>query len=211
MKKTTIGIILFLLVWASLHAQGNPLARSNAFSDRRSSAKGENLGKGAAIGNTADSFLQMAKKYIIEEKFAEAKEALRTAIRIDPMNMEAWSLYDDAVVGDYIAMRRKSNLTPVIERDIAPLFSITRIDSYVELDTLYVVGSIKNTSKQFIQNIELTAKIIDENKRELRKATGNLKLSKKGLLPNESSLFEIPFKSPPTDGKIYRVEVSGYE
>jgi len=211
MNRLILMISIFLVLNISSFAQVKPLARSSAFADRRSQNSGTKISTAVSSDNTVENFLQMARAYIKEEKFTEAKEALRTAIRISPMNMEAWSLYDDAVTGEYLALRRDGKLNPTIERDIDPTFSITRVDSYVELDTLYLVGSIKNLSKKFVQKVQLTAKIIDGNKRELRKATGSLKLSKRGLQPNESSLFEIPFKRPPKDGKTYQVKVSSYE
>jgi hypothetical protein len=127
------------------------------------------------------------------------------------MNFEAWSLYDETVIADYIQQRRKEKLAPVIERDISPLFEITRVDTYIELDTLYVVGSLKNLSDKLKQKIRVTAKILDDSKKELRRQTGELNLTKRGLLPNESSLFEIPFKNPPAGAKSFRVEVTGFE
>ncbi len=212
MKKTLICLLLIFL-YSQSFAQTGSVARSSNFGDKKerlSEVTGENLGEKRAT-SPADSFIAMAKKLMAEGKYAEALEALRTAIRIDPMNMEAWSLYDEAVIQDYTNTMRKNKLTPVITRDIKPLFSITRIDSYMELDTLYVVGSVKNLSKGLRQKISLTAKILDKNNRELRVETGNLRLTERGLFPNESSLFEIPFKNPPKGGQTYRVEVSDYE
>ena len=211
MKHKHIYLLLIaILISQNLLAQSGSTARSSTFDNRKSQASGEELKKGSP-GTSVYAFLDMAKKYLAEEKFAEAKEALKTAIRIDPMNLEAWALYDEAVISDYIATKRKEKLTPVITRDIQPLFSITRIDSYKERNTLYVVGSLKNLSKNLKRKIQLTARILDKNNKELRKEIGDLRLTERGLFPNESSLFEIPFKNPPQQGKFYRVEVSGYE
>lgn len=211
MRRVFFVAVIIFLFNITLHAQNKPKARSSIFSNQDSLSNEGQKKAPAKPEETYSSFIQMAKTYIEKEKFAEAKEALRTAIRISPMEMEAWSLYDDAVTGEYLALRREGKLNPTIERDIAPTFSITRVDTYRALDTLYVVGSIKNLSKRLVKKVNLTAKIIDGNKRELRRATGSLKLSKRGLPPNESSLFEIPFKKPPRDGKTYRVKVSSYE
>jgi hypothetical protein len=146
-----------------------------------------------------------------EGNYVQAKEALKTAIRFEPMNPEAWMLYDEAAIGNYIANQRAQKLSPVIERDIAPLFEISRVDSYIERDTLYVVGSLKNLSDHKKRQIQITAKILDKNKKELRRQTGELALTPQGLLPNESSLFEIPFKNPPADAKVFKLEVSNFE
>jgi hypothetical protein len=165
----------------------------------------------SVASDPAEPFLEMGKKLIIEEKFSESKEALKTAIRIAPMNLSLWALYDEAVTGEYIARMRKEKLNPVIERDINPVFAITRVDSYIELDTLYIVGTIQNVSREARQKIVLTARMLDENKKELRFETGVLRNTERGLSPNESSIFEIPVKNPPAGSKTFRVEVSAYE
>ena len=156
-------------------------------------------------------FVESARTMIVEQKFDQAKEALRTALRIAPMNLEIWALYDETVSADYVEKKRREKFSPIIDADIAPVFSIDRIDSYIELDTLYVVGTIQNISKGTRQKIVLTAKMFDENKRELRRETGTLLIPERGLMPNESSIFEIPFKKFPPGGKSFRVEVTTYE
>ena len=161
--------------------------------------------------NPAGEFVNMGKTMIGQGNYLQAKEALKTALRISPMDHEIWLLYDEATIGEYIAARRTEKLSPVIERDIAPLFEISRVDTYIELDTLYVVGSIRNLSKKLRQKIQITARIFDDKQKELRRHTGPLKLAQKGLLPNESSLFEIPFKNPPANARVFRVEVSNFE
>jgi tetratricopeptide (TPR) repeat protein len=167
--------------------------------------------KNQITNNPEDEFVDMGKAFIAQGNFTQAKEALKTALRIAPMKYEIWSLYDEATTGEYIASRRAEKLNPVVERDISPLFEISRVDTYIELDTLYVVGSVRNLSDKLRQKIQITAKIYDNVKKELRKQTGQLKLAKKGLLPNESSLFEIPFKNFPANARVLRVKVSDFE
>ena len=166
---------------------------------------------GLATDSPALQFVETGDKMLVEGLYSEAKEAYRTALRLEPMNLSLWAAYDDSAVSEYLARKRKEKLSPSIERDIEPVFSINRIDSYLELDTLYVVGSLQNLSRGLRQKIQLTVRILDENKRELRSATGTLRSFDKGLLPNESSLFEVPFKSPPPGAKSFRVEVTAWE
>lgn len=156
-------------------------------------------------------FIESSRALMLETKFTQAKEALRTAIRLAPMSLEIWAMYDEAVNADYVDKKRREKFNPVIDRDIQPIFSINRVDSYIELGTLYVVGSLQNISKEPRQKLVITAKILDENKRELRQETGTLLIPERGLMPNESSLFEIPFKNFPPGGKSFRVQVSTYE
>lgn len=156
-------------------------------------------------------FAESAKQMIIEEKFTEAKEALKTAIRIAPMNPSLWALYDEAVTSDYLELARREKINPVVVRDLQTLFNITRVDSYIELDTLYVVGNLHNISGELRQKIVLSAKLLDKNKKELRKESGTLIIPERGLMPNENSLFEIPIKNFPLGGKSIRVEVSAWE
>lgn len=156
-------------------------------------------------------FIETGKKLIGEERFTEAKEAFKTALRLEPMNPRFWGLYDDAVISDYVEKKRREKTNPVVERDIQPTFAINRVDSYIELGTIYVVGSLQNLSNEARQKIQLTARMLDENKKELRNETGYLRNIDKSLLPNESSLFEIPFKNPPAGAKSFRVEVTAWE
>ncbi len=166
---------------------------------------------GLATDSQAFKLVESADKLIVEGRFGEAKEAYRTALRVEPMNLSLWAAYDESVISDYIARKRSDKSNPAIERDILPLFAINRVDSYMELGTLYVVGSVQNLSKSLKQKIQLTARILDENKRELRSETGTLRSFDKALLPNESSLFEIPFKQPPPGARSFRVEVTAWE
>ncbi len=166
---------------------------------------------GIATDSPAFKFIETGDKMVVDSRYAEAKEAYRTALRLEPMNLSLWAAYDDTVIAEYIARKRKERQNPVIERDIEPLFSIDRIDSYIELGTLYVAGSLSNLSRTVKRKIQLTARILDENKRELRSETGTLRSFDKGLLPKESSLFEIPFKDPPAGAKSFRVEITAWE
>lgn len=211
--------LILILVWSQLllaHPglpQEGSVARSATFGkkqDRLSEVSGEKM---SSMTNEmqAQHFIDMARKLMSEGKYSQAKEALKTAIRLEPMNNEAWALYDEAVIAEYIDLKRKEKLEPVMENDISPLFEINRVDTYMELDTLFVVGSLKNLSNKLKQKIQVTAKILDSDKKELRRQSGELKLANRGLLPNESSLFEIPFKNPPAGGKIFRVEVTNFE
>ncbi len=212
-RFTAITLLIASLTCPALMAQSQGLARSGSFADdadRMSEARSEQVSlKNAA--SPAQQFLNTARKLMGEGNYVQAKEALKTAIRFEPMNPEAWLLYDEAAIGNYIANQRAQKLNPVIERDIKPLFEISRVDSYIERDTLYVVGSLKNLSDQMKREIQITAKILNKNKKELRRQTGELSLTPQGLLPNESSLFEIPFKNPPGDAKVFKLEVSNFE
>ncbi len=189
---------------------GGSIARSTNFDNRLSEVSSEKIST-MNSAMQAQQFMEMARKFMAEGKYAQAKEALKTAIRIDPMNPEAWALYDEAMIAEYVEIRRREKLEPVIEKDVSPLFEINRVDTYIQLDTLFVVGSLKNLSDKLKQKIKVTAKIFDEDKKELRRQSGELNLAKRGLSPNESSLFEIPFKNPPTGAKIFRVEVTDFE
>lgn len=186
------------------------VARSTNFDNRLSEVTSEKMTT-LNPAMQAQQFIEMARKFMADGKYAQAKEALKTAIRIDPMNPEAWALYDEALIAEYVEMRRREKLEPVIEKDVSPLFEINRVDTYIQLDTLFVVGSLKNLSDKLKQKIKVTAKIFDEDKKELRRQSGELNLAKRGLSPNESSLFEIPFKNPPAGAKIFRVEVTDFE
>jgi|GEM_PF-6591853 len=189
---------------------GGSIARSTNFDNRLSEVSSEKIST-MNSAMQAQQFMEMARKFMAEGKYAQAKEALKTAIRIAPMNPEAWALYDEAMIAEYVEIRRREKLEPVIEKDVSPLFEINRVDTYIQLDTLFVVGSLKNLSDKLKQKIKVTAKIFDEDKKELRRQSGELNLAKRGLSPNESSLFEIPFKNPPTGAKIFRVEVTDFE
>jgi len=208
LKQLTFGALLIISCAATVSAQDSPGAFSAPMFPGNSNDK-ETAPQNAS--DPAQPFMDQGRDLMINTKFSESKEALRTAIRISPMNPQLWALYDEAVAGEYVERKRKEKISPVIERDISPTFSIDRIDSYIELGTLYVVGSLKNVSAETRQKITLIARLFDENKKELRRETGVLRNTERGLYPNESSLFEIPFRNPPPGGKSFRVEVESYE
>jgi hypothetical protein len=213
LKKYLLLSVCFFVCIPSLPAQDQGIPRSTTFDnkeERLSEVSSEKL-RDLQPGIQAQQFIEMARQLMADGKYSQAKEALRTAIRIEPMNPEAWALYDEALIAEYVDLRRKEKLEPVIEQDLSPLFEINRVDTYIELDTLFVVGSLKNLSDSLKQKIRVTARILDENKKELRQQSGELNLTNRGLLPNESSLFEIPFKNPPAGARSFKVEVSNFE
>lgn len=159
----------------------------------------------------ARTFLTQGQSMISQGRLSEAKEAFRTALRLEPMNLEAWNLYDQATELSYLERVRAEKRNPVVERDLKPLFAIEHVESYDEFGTLYLVGQVRNMSDGLRQNIELQGVLLDENKQELRRETGSLPLKDRGLFPNESSLFEIPFKNPPPGVKSYRVRIGGFD
>lgn len=159
----------------------------------------------------ARNYLSQGQAYLTAGKFSEAKEALRTAIRLEPMSLEAWGLYDYIVESHYIGRARDEQINPVIDRDLKPNFSIDQVDSYLEFGNLFLVGELKNVSGSLRRNIEVTGILFDENKREMRRESAPISLKDRGLFPNESNLFEIRFRSPPPGVKSYRVRVSNYE
>lgn len=161
--------------------------------------------------SSARSFLTQATSLLGEGRPTEAKEALKTALRLEPMNIEAWNLYDRAVEAEYVVKAREEKVSPVIERDLKPVFAIDRVESYTEYNSLYIVGELRNVSNALRQRIELSAQLLDENKQELRRESGALRLKDRGLFPSESSLFEIEFPNPPPGVKSYRVRVLNYE
>jgi hypothetical protein len=162
-------------------------------------------------GNEARTFITQAQSFISQGKAVEAKEALQTAIRLEPMNPEAWRLYDYAVELKYLDRARDEKRNPVVERDLKPLFAIERVESYDEFGSLILVGEVRNLSDSLRQNVELRGILLDENKQELRRESAYLPLKDRGLFPNESSLFEIPFKNPPPGVKSFQVRVAGFD
>ncbi len=176
-----------------------------------SSDYNEELIANLASSSPALPIAENGLKKLTEGNFLEAREAFMTAIRLEPMNMGLWQLYDDCIIGEYTKNKRDDFLKSVVTGDLHPNFAITRIDSYIELGTLYIVGTLKNISNRKKQKINLRTRLFDNNKRELRTEYGTLRDIYKVLYPNESSLFEIPIKNPPLGMKSYRVEVSSWE
>lgn len=190
-------------------ARTAPLARASGLQEDWNPQSAGPQVKPADSG--AQAFLTQAKGMLAEGRPAEAKEALKTAIRLEPMSIEGWNLYDRAVEAEYLLRAREEKVSPVIERDLKPVFAIDRVESYTEYNSLYVVGELRNVSGALRQRIELSAELLDENKQELRRESGRLRLKDRGLFPSESSLFEIEFPNPPPGVKSYRVRVTGYE
>lgn len=215
MKKINYFLIILLFNAIAGHSQepGGSVARSGTFGskpERLSEVTSEKPGS-LQTGLQAQQFIEMARQLMTDGNFSQAKEALKTAIRLEPMNNEAWALYDEAVIAEYLELRRKEKLEPVFEQNLEPLFQITRVDTYIEINTLFVVGSLKNLSDKVKHKIRLTAKIYDAEQKELRRQNGEIILADRGLMPNESSLFEIPFKNPPAEARVFKVEVTDFD
>ena len=152
----------------------------------------------------------LGRQKLAERKYDEAKEAFKTAIRLEPMNSTLWGLYDTALTEEVLA---HNNVTTygASSGNLKPIFEITRTDSYIEVNTMYIVGHLKNISNTKKQKIELTARFFNENNVEIKKAKGTLRNYDKALLPNEICLFEIPLKDYPKTIETFRVEVSSWE
>ncbi|HAE38640.1 MAG TPA: hypothetical protein DCG57_08375, partial [Candidatus Riflebacteria bacterium] len=181
MNKQLFTALLLLALPTGLAAQ---LAQRNSLPPVLSGGTQNQQNRNATLPAANDPTLPLldsARTFMVENKFSQAREALRTALRLAPMSLEIWAMYDEAVSADYVDKMRKEKYNPVIERDIEPIFSINRVDSYIELGTLYVVGTLQNISKDKRQKIVLTARMLDENKRELRRETGTLLIPERGL------------------------------
>jgi tetratricopeptide (TPR) repeat protein len=161
--------------------------------------------------SSARTYINQGQGYLAAGRLSEAKEALRTAIRLEPMSLEAWGLYDYVVESHYVGRSREEKINPVVDRDLVPLFAVTRVESYQEYDTLYLVGEVKNVSNAVKRRVEVTGLLLDENRQELRREQTFLTLTDRGIFPGESVLFEIAFHSPPKWVKSYRVRVSNFE
>ncbi|MFZ2957433.1 MAG: hypothetical protein WA705_11125 [Candidatus Ozemobacteraceae bacterium] len=207
----TFFIAGLLLASLTLTVGGQSTSGNNPPSALRLGTPAPGIPAMAAMGSSGRTLITQAQAYMAEGRLSEAKEALRTAIRLEPMNLEAWSLYDYAVETYYVSRAREEKINPVVERDLHPLFSIIRVESYEEFGTLYLVGELKNVSGSLKSKIELTGTLLDEQRSELCRTTAPLTLKGRGLFPNETSLFEIGFSNPPPGVKAYRVRVSSFE
>ncbi len=174
-------------------------------------APGQSPDQAMPGAGSAQTFISQAQSFLSEGRLAEAKEALRTAIRLEPMNLDAWNFYDQATELDYVNRSREERINPVVDRDIKPTFSIERVENFEEFGTVYLVGELRNVSDSIRQNIEITGILLDEEKQELARSSTLLKPKGRGLFPNERSLFEIPFANPPPGVKSFRVRVTGYD
>jgi hypothetical protein len=167
--------------------------------------------EGVSPTSPAFPFVQVGREKMAEKKHSEAIEAYRTALRLEPLNPIIWGLYDDAVGESYIAKKRRELTVGTSEGSLKPIFSVGRVDSYIDINNLCLVGEIKNLSKLKRQNIVLLARLFDKNKRELVTAEGTITNFDKTLLPNESCNFEIIFKDYPKSVTDFKVEVRAWE
>ncbi|MBF0543379.1 MAG: hypothetical protein HQM08_03040 [Candidatus Riflebacteria bacterium] len=167
--------------------------------------------KTTVVDSPARQFINQGQSLLSDGRISEAKEALRTAIRLDPMSLEAWGLYDRATESLYTNRLTDEKTNPALEGVFKPNFSIEKGEMYYSFGTLYIVGELKNISGTLKNEIELSATLYDENRQELRRSSTPLTLKDRGLFPNESSLFEIPFPNPPIGIKSYRIRVSNFE
>ncbi|MBF0405840.1 MAG: hypothetical protein HQM10_00685 [Candidatus Riflebacteria bacterium] len=167
--------------------------------------------KGTFADSPARQFINQGESLLAEGRIPEAKEALKTAIRLDPMNTEAWGIYDRAAESLYTTRLAEDKTNPIFEGLFKPIFSFDRVETYYSFGNLYLVGQLKNISGTLKSQIELSAILFDENRQELRRATASLPLKDRGLFPNETSFFEIPFSNPPKGINSFRVRVSNFE
>lgn len=165
---------------------------------------------GISPTSPAYSSAELGRQKMAEKKFAEAKEAFKTAIRLEPMNPVLWGLYDNAHSEQVLANNINSSYG-VLYGNLKPSFEISRTDSYIEANTMYIVGEVKNISSTKKQKIELTARFYNKENIEIRKSVGTLRNFDKCLLPNESCVFEIPLKDYPKGLVTFRVEVSAWD
>ncbi|MCK9457733.1 MAG: hypothetical protein M0R31_10625 [Candidatus Riflebacteria bacterium] len=166
---------------------------------------------GVPISSPAFPFVAAGREKMAEKRYAEAIEAFRTALRLEPLNPNIWGLYDNAVIEDYNAKESNSMVNGIARGALRPNFAITRTDSYIDINTLCIVGHLKNLSGTKKHKIVLTARLFDKNNREVAKAEGTLRNYDKGLLANESCLFEILVKEYPKNVTDFKVEVSSWE
>ena len=162
--------------------------------------------------NLAAELKVEAEEHFKNERFAKAAEVLKKAIKLSPEDEAYWILYDHALISEYIF-----TTTGAIEQEndddtLAELiFTIKRIDSYSAGDVFHIVGLIENISDVHRRNIEISAILLDEEENELRQEAGIIRLGDYGLLPNESSVFEIQITNPPSDFVKHRVIVTDFE
>ena len=209
-------LVAGLLFFLTLTVGGqSPVAKKNPPpalpSIARPGTPEQGIPSAASPDSTARTYISQGQAYLSSGRISEAREALRTAIRLESMNLEAWTLYDYIVETGYVARSREEKLNPVVERDLQPLFAVNRVESYLEFETLYLVGEVKNVSGTLKRRVEVAGILFDENKQELRRENTSLTISDRGIFPGESCLFEIQFKDPPAGVKSYRVRVSNFE
>jgi hypothetical protein len=224
MKKCKIIFVFFVLIsgllWGQLLPQntGRTVFPSpNGFDEpgsppvAQAGSNGMHAVEGVSPSSAAYPFVQVGREKMAEKKHPEAIEAYRTALRLEPLNSIIWGLYDDAVAENAAAKKRHELTAGTFEGSLKPIFSVGRVDSYIELNNLCLVGSIKNVSNLKRQNVLLRARLFDKNKRELAISEGMISNYDKALLPNESCNFEIIFKDYPKSVTDFKVEVKSWE
>lgn len=167
--------------------------------------------EGIPTSSPAFGIVQMGREKMAEKKYPEAIEAFKTAVRLEPLNSVIWGLYDNAVIEDYLSKKDRDLTAGAYKASLKPNFSITRVDSYVDINNLCLVGHIKNISNFKKQKVVLLGRLFDKNKRELTTSRGTLTNYDKSLLPNEDCRFEIIFKDYPKTITDYKVEVLSWE
>jgi tetratricopeptide (TPR) repeat protein len=211
------GIVLLFVISFSVGGQSNLRDKNTPFSggigptNAPSSYYGPSPSGPSGGEFGARNYISQGQAYLANGRLNEAKEALRTAIRLEPMNLEAWALYDYVVETHYVGRAREEKLNPVIERDLKPIFSLGNVQSYLDYGSLFLVGEIKNVSDATRRRVEITGILFDNNKQELRRESTFLTLTDRGLFPNETCPFEIQFRNPPPGVKSFKVRVSNFE
>lgn len=165
----------------------------------------------AADTTGAITFFTQGRSLAREGRLIEAKEALKTAIRLQPMNPEFWEEYDGIIENLYVMRAREDRVRPVVEMAFSPTYSIQKTDTFYEFGTLYVVGEVKNLSDSLMQNIEVSVVLLDDHGQVIGRETGQLRLTGRGLFPRETSLFEIGFPRPPPGIAGYRVRIDKFD
>lgn len=166
------------------------------------------LGTGGGMaGPGAAAVIAQGNAMLAEGRFTEAREAFRTAIRLEPMNPSHWNRYDEAVERLFVERRRQETENPVIEADLAPMFSIDKVEAYHSMGRLYLVGEVRNLTRTHKRMVEVVGILYDQDRVELRRAAAYMMFKERGIYPNEAAPFEIAFRDPPPGIKSYRVQV----
>ena len=201
-----VMIMAGMITWVAV-GQGLPPTPRGAGGPRATGS----AGAASPAGGNAGALVVQGEALMAEGRLTEAREAFRSAIRVEPMNPSHWNRYDEAIERLFVIRAREDKRSPVIDRDLTPFFSIDRVESYRDLGTLYLVGEVRNLTKNLKRMVEVVGILYDQDKVELRRNTSYLLMKERGVYPNEVSPFEIPFKDPPAGIKSYRVQVTSFE